>query len=259
MSRSERTPGNETVSAPSGDVVRARSALRRVPSRPSRAATSRARSETCLSGGQRPRVAFEKCDVRAEAADGHLDGERALPAHRRQRVPDERRLAIPARRDEKDLLRRRQVADEPLELVHAVDECRRGHDFAVDEGVLHYVEQYNRYDSGRNGLGPQAPGAAGASGCALFQLWRGCQSSPVPIPIPDPSRSPFPVPRSLFPSNTVPAARAPRAVEPVPRAAAVRVPASQRGKRRRSIVASSGGSGGRRRIRPRSRVSETAA
>ena len=60
-------------------------------------------------------------------------------AQRVQRLPDERRLAVAARRDEEDLLPGGQVADEPVELGLAVDERLAGHDFAVDEGVLHGV------------------------------------------------------------------------------------------------------------------------
>ena len=54
-------------------------------------------------------------------------------------MADQRRLAVAARRDQEDLLARRQVGDQAVELGDAVDERRRRDDLAVDERVLHYV------------------------------------------------------------------------------------------------------------------------
>ena len=98
-----------------------------------------------LGGNQGARVSLEERDIGAEAADRDLDGERAAPRHRRERVPDERRLAVAPRRDEEHLLRRREVADQPLQLDGAVDERRGRHHFAVDERVVHYVNSRSRY------------------------------------------------------------------------------------------------------------------
>jgi 4'-phosphopantetheinyl transferase EntD len=88
---------------------------------------------------------FEEGHVRAVAADGELDGERAVPVQRRQRLADQRRLAVAARRDEEDFLAGREVADQALELHHPVDEPGRRHDLAVDEGILGYVDHRNGY------------------------------------------------------------------------------------------------------------------
>ena len=71
--------------------------------------------------------------------------------HGRQRVANQRGLAVPAGRDEEHLLAGRQVADQPVQLVDAVDERRGRHDFAVDEWVLHYGISYNEYGLYRNG------------------------------------------------------------------------------------------------------------
>ena len=96
-------------------------------------------------GDQRARVALEERDVRAEAADGDLDGQRAAARHHRERAPDERRLAVAPRRDQEDLLGRGQIGDQPVELGDAIGEGRRRHDLAVDERVLRYVKHRNRY------------------------------------------------------------------------------------------------------------------
>ncbi len=98
-----------------------------------------------LGGDEGARVAFEEGDIGAETADGDLDGERAAPRHRRERVPDQRRLAVAARRDEEDFLRRREVGDQAVELDHPVDERRRRNHLAVDERVAHYVNPRSRY------------------------------------------------------------------------------------------------------------------
>ena len=74
---------------------------------------------------QRPGVALEERDVRAEAADGDLDGQRAAARRRRERLPHQRRLAVAARRDQEDLLAGQQVAGQPVELGLAVDERRQ--------------------------------------------------------------------------------------------------------------------------------------
>ena len=64
--------------------------------------------------------------------------QRAAARHRRQRVADQRRLAVAPRRDQEDLLGGGEVGHQPVELDDAVDERRRRHDLAVDEWVLHY-------------------------------------------------------------------------------------------------------------------------
>ena len=94
---------------------------------------------------QRPCIAFEECEVGAVAADRHFGGERAAAADGAQRLPDQRRLAVPPRRDEKHLLAGRQVAHEPIQLVDAVDERCRRHDLAVHEWIFHYVNLRNGY------------------------------------------------------------------------------------------------------------------
>ena len=53
-------------------------------------------------------------------------------------MADERRLPVPPRRDEKHLLARGEIADEPIELGDAVHERGDRHDLAVDEGIVHY-------------------------------------------------------------------------------------------------------------------------
>ncbi len=82
-------------------------------------------------------IAFEKGDVRAVAADLHLDREGTAAGRALQRLADERRLAVAARRDEEDLLPGIEVAAEPVELDLAVDEGRGRNDFPVDEGIGH--------------------------------------------------------------------------------------------------------------------------
>ena len=85
---------------------------------------------------QRPRVAFEKRHVRAEAADRQLHGQHLLLRERREHVADQRRLAVAARRDQEDLLAAGEIADQPAHLVGAIDERIERHDFAVDERIL---------------------------------------------------------------------------------------------------------------------------
>jgi hypothetical protein len=100
---------------------------------------------TCLHGEQRARVTFEKSEIRAVAADRHLGGERAAAADGAKRVPDQRGLAVPPRRDEEHLLPGRQVAHEPIQLVDAIDERCRRHDLTVHKWVFHYVNLRNGY------------------------------------------------------------------------------------------------------------------
>jgi hypothetical protein len=90
---------------------------------------------------QRLGVALEECHVRAEAADGHVGGERAAAPGRRQGLAHERRLAVAARGDQEDLLPGLQIAGQALELRLAVDESRGRHDLAVDEGVGHRLRR----------------------------------------------------------------------------------------------------------------------
>ena len=144
MSRSVRTAGNETVTAPSGDA----SGAYRISARADRIASFsqvRARSALGLRGGERARVSLEKRHVRAEAADGHLYGQRAAARHRRERASDQRRFAVPARRDQEDLLAGVEIGDQPVELGDPIDERRRRHDFAVDERVAGYGEHGSDY------------------------------------------------------------------------------------------------------------------
>ena len=100
---------------------------------------------TRLHRQQRPGVALEEREIGAVAADRDVGGQGAAAADGPQRLPDEGRLAVPSGRDEEDLLARRQVAHEPVQLVDAIDERCRGHDLAVYEWVFHYVNLRNGY------------------------------------------------------------------------------------------------------------------
>ena len=93
-----------------------------------------------VGGDERLRVGLEEADVRAGRGDGDLDGQDLLAGQAAHHVADQRRLAVAARRDQEDLLAGGEVAAEPLALVLAVGEGRRGDDLAVDERVVaHYV------------------------------------------------------------------------------------------------------------------------
>ena len=89
---------------------------------------------------QRSRVAFEKGEIGAVAADRDFGGQRAAAADGAQRLADQGRLAVAPRGDEEDFLAGGQIAHEPVQLVDAIDERRRGHDLAVHEWVFHYVK-----------------------------------------------------------------------------------------------------------------------
>jgi hypothetical protein len=89
-----------------------------------------------LERHQRARIAFEERDVRAEAADRHLRGQHLLLRERGEHVTDQRRLAVAARRDQKDLLAAGEIAHQPVHLVGAIDERIERHDLAVDEGIF---------------------------------------------------------------------------------------------------------------------------
>ena len=105
-----------------------------------------------LDRRQRARIAFEKADVRAVAADGDVDDQRAAAGGGGERSPDQRRLAVAARRDEEHLLAGEQIAGEAVELVFAIDERGLGDDLAIDEGVgRHYAVCRNSYGDYRNG------------------------------------------------------------------------------------------------------------
>ena len=106
---------------------------------------------------ERARVAFEKRHVGAEAADGDVDRQGAAARHRGERAADQRRLAVAARRDQKDLLGSGQIADQPVELRDAVHEGGGRHHLAVDEGILHYGNRRIRYVISRNGRQWQVP------------------------------------------------------------------------------------------------------
>ena len=96
-------------------------------------------------GHESARVSFEERHVRAEAADGDFDGQGAATRDGGQGAANERRLSIPPRRDQKDLLSVGEVGNEPVQLVQPVGERRRGDYLAIDEGVLHYGRLSNRY------------------------------------------------------------------------------------------------------------------
>jgi hypothetical protein len=66
-------------------------------------------------------------------------------------VPNEGRLAVPARRDEEDLLAGRQIGDEAVELDDAIDERGGRDDLAVDKRVVRYGDRRNSYVISRNG------------------------------------------------------------------------------------------------------------
>ncbi len=89
-----------------------------------------------VGGDERLRVGLEEADVGARRGDRDLDGEDLLPRQAAHHVADQRRLAVAARRDQEHLLAGGQVAAEPLALVLAVGERRRGDDLAVDERVV---------------------------------------------------------------------------------------------------------------------------
>src|SRR5262249_4930932 len=99
----------------------------------------------CFGGDERPRVALEEGDIGAEAADGDVDRQRAAPADGGERVPDERRFAVGGRGEEEGLRAGGEAATEPIELLDAVGEGRRRHDFAVDERIDHYSNSRNGY------------------------------------------------------------------------------------------------------------------
>ena len=106
---------------------------------------------------QRPGVALEERDVGAVAADLDFDGQRAASSRTLQGLADQRRLAIPARRNEEDLLAGMEIPAKPVELDFAVDERRHRHDLSVNErvgqighgarglGSGNYAEYRNRY------------------------------------------------------------------------------------------------------------------
>ena len=96
-----------------------------------------ARSTVVSAESKRPCIPFEKGDVRAVAAHRDVHGQCALFRRRRERLGDQRRLAVAARGDEKDLLAGEQIAGEPIELGLAVDEGRDRNDLAVYERI-HY-------------------------------------------------------------------------------------------------------------------------
>ena len=100
-----------------------------------------------VGGKQRAGVGLEEADVGARGGDRQLDGQHPPGRQPAQHVADERRLAVAARRNEKDLLPRRQVARQPLPLGRPVGERRGGHDLAVDEGIVlaHYVVSRSHY------------------------------------------------------------------------------------------------------------------
>ncbi len=139
MSRAERTVGKpiENLVRPLGSASK-RSSGWIAPSssevQPLEAAGRR------VGGDERLRVGLEEADVGAGRGDGDLDGQDLLAGQAAHHVADQRRLAVAARRDQEDLLAGGEVAAEPLALVLAVGEGRRGDDLAVDEGVVaHYV------------------------------------------------------------------------------------------------------------------------
>ena len=135
-SRSVRTAGKDTAIWPRPASSGSMRTSGRTPDSIS-LSHERARSSRVSAGRQRPGVALEEGDVRAVAADLHLDREGAAPGRALQGLADERRLAVAARRDEEDLLAGVEVAAEPVELDLAVDEGRGRNDLPVDEGIGH--------------------------------------------------------------------------------------------------------------------------
>ena len=86
---------------------------------------------------QRPRVALEKGDVRAEAGDGHLDRGHLLLRQRIERLADERRLPVPPRRDQEDFLAVAEIGDQAIQFLVTVGEGRARNDLTVDKRILH--------------------------------------------------------------------------------------------------------------------------
>ena len=95
-----------------------------------------------LDRGEGLGVSLQKRHVRAVAADGQIHGEGPASSQRAQRAMDERRLAVSARGDEEDLLAAAEVRRQTVELRLAVGERIVGHDFAVNEGIVHERIRY---------------------------------------------------------------------------------------------------------------------
>ena len=172
-SRSLRAAGNETATAPLPAGERSIRTSGRTGASASRSHGHRAPG-LLLDRRQRPGIAFEKADVRAVAADGDVDDQRAAAGGRGERSLDQRRLAVAARRDEEDLLAGEQIAGQAVELVFAIDERGLGHDLAIDEGVCrHYAICRNSYGDYRNG----GTGAIAPDGSAAAPRWR-CSTTP---------------------------------------------------------------------------------
>jgi hypothetical protein len=101
----------------------------------------------CLGGHERARVGLEEPDIGAGRRHGDLHREHPFRGKAFHDVADERRLAVPTRRNQEDLLTFRKVAPETQALAVAVGERRRGHHFAVDERIAggHYGIIRNGY------------------------------------------------------------------------------------------------------------------
>ncbi len=102
-SRSVRTEGKPTVSCRLPRRSGSSRTSARIPVSMSRSHDGRA-LEPGFHRDERLGVAFEERDVGAEAADRDVDRQRAASRRRRERLPDERGLAVAARRDQEDLL-----------------------------------------------------------------------------------------------------------------------------------------------------------
>ncbi len=115
----DRTDGNDTAMSPAGlgpDFRREAGEQAREPGPAGRGLVER-REGACIP--------FEKCDVRTEAADGDLEGGDAPPAERGEGLGNEGRFAVPARRDQEDLLSVGEVRGQAAELDVAADKRRR--------------------------------------------------------------------------------------------------------------------------------------
>jgi hypothetical protein len=71
------------------------------------------------------------------AADGDVHGEDTAQSQRLERLADQRRLAVSARRDQEHLLPVAQVGHQAQQLRFPSDERIVRNDLAVDEWIIH--------------------------------------------------------------------------------------------------------------------------
>jgi hypothetical protein len=93
--------------------------------------------DACFHCQQRPCVAFEESDIGAVTTDRHLDRKGTGATCGAERLANERRLAVTARRDQKDFLAGEQVPGEPVELDFAIDKRRNRYNLAIDKWIVH--------------------------------------------------------------------------------------------------------------------------